>query len=46
MDYIDWALDRYYEQEQLTEAMLEAGFEDLTEYLDYLEERTTSYEYE
>lgn len=47
MDYSDWALDRYYEQEALTEAMYEAGFEDQTEYLDYLEEKGTSYyEYE
>ena len=44
MDYIDWALDRYYEQEKLTEAMYEDGFDDMSDYLEYLEERYTSYE--
>lgn len=38
MDYIDYELNKYYENQELADKMAELGFETTEEYYNYLEE--------
>lgn len=44
MDYIDYELQKYYEQQDLADKMAELGFETYEEYADYLADLEADYQ--